>query len=158
MKRSTLIGLAIAAASLLAIPGAALGGLAWPSWGGSAEAQSPPPGLIMVVYGDVAGATVGQTVTALITVGGATTNCGDGVVIESGGPKYVVQVLADSQRAGCGVNGRTVRFSLSAPGQGPRLASQTVTFEAGKGKLLNLTLGQALGIQARLPLVARDNP
>src|SRR5690348_14344001 len=67
------------------------------------EAQSAPPTIGMVIYGDApAGAVEGQRILALVTGGGTTANCGSGEVINDNGLHFVVRVRPESANAGCG--------------------------------------------------------
>jgi len=156
MDRTKLLGIGFAGAALVAVAGAAFAGLNAPT--GKAAAANAPPNIGMVVFGDVPGATPGQAVFATVSVAGVSRTCGQGLVIDSGGPKFVVTVVADdSDNPGCGVAGRTVGFYLGPanPGQGPRFASNTTTWESAKGKQLSLSLGAALVVRARAALAAK---
>ncbi len=139
---------------MVAVAGGALAGLSAPF--GKAWAAGPPA-IGMVAYGEVPGATPGQAIYATVTVNGVATTCGQGLVVDDGGPKYVVTVVAEDQTPGCGAAGRTVGFFLGPanPTQGPRRAANTTTWESAKGKQVNLTLGAALTVRARAALVAK---
>jgi hypothetical protein len=80
MKRR-LVGAGIAAAAMLAVPGAAL-------------AQGVPPGPPATIYGSI---TPGQVI--VIVINGSSSTCGAGsVVSDSGSTVFVVDVISDSQR------------------------------------------------------------
>ena len=66
MKRR-LVGASIAAAAMLAVPGAAL-------------AQGVPPGPPATIYGSITGAQAGQGVIAIVINGSSSTVCGAGSV------------------------------------------------------------------------------
>ncbi|OAI43098.1 hypothetical protein AYO38_02685 [bacterium SCGC AG-212-C10] len=125
----------------------------------TAVAQGAPPEINMVVYGDAGGATVGQGIVAIVVTAGGSTVCGSGKVIDSSGPKYVVRVKSNSEKAGCGAPGRTVQFYITpTAGSGGRVATQTTTWTAGGStpKLLNLTFGNPLTPRAIIAQAAKD--
>lgn len=145
MKRR-LVGAGIAAAAMLAVPGAAL-------------AQGVPPGPPATIYGSITGAQAGQGVIAIVINGSSSTVCGAGsVVSDSGSTVFVVDVISDSQRAGCGANGRTIRFYVTptSPTTGGRLANESATWTGAGPKQQALTLGAALSIVKPIPFVASD--
>ena len=87
----------------------------------------------------------------------AATVCGSGLVLDDSGPVYVVDVVSDAQIAGCGANGRSVRFYFTPTGSsGGRLATQTGTWTGAGPKALNLTLGAELERKGIIQLVASD--
>ncbi|MFN0145532.1 MAG: hypothetical protein ACKVT1_03400 [Dehalococcoidia bacterium] len=146
MKRRYLFGMALFGASLLAIPA-------------SVSAQGFPPDPPATFYGPAVGATSGQGVIAIVIEGGVSTFCGAGSVQDVNGPKYVVDVVSDSQTKGCGRNGRTVRFYFTpAGGQGGRLAGETGTWSAAGPKEQSLTLGAPLTERRYTVFVASDRP
>ncbi|MBI5949574.1 MAG: hypothetical protein HY875_15650 [Chloroflexi bacterium] len=155
MNRTKLLGMGFAAAAMVALAGAALAGLSTPF--GNASAAGGPPAIGMVAYGEAPGATPGQKIYATVTANGVSTTCGQGLVVDDGGPKYVVTVVADDQTAGCGLAGRTVGFYIGAASstQGPRMAITKTTWEAAKGKQVNLTFGAPLTVRARAAFVAK---
>ena len=141
-----LAGAAIAAAAMLALPSAAL-------------AQGVPPGPPATIYGSISGASAGQGVIAIVINGNTSTVCGAGsVVSDSGSTVFVVDVVSDSQRAGCGANGRTIRFYVTptSPTTGGRLANESATWTGAGPKQQALTLGAALSIVKPIPFVASD--
>lgn len=145
MKRR-LAGAGIAAAAMLAVPTAAL-------------AQGVPPGPPATIYGAITGATAGQGVIAIVINGNSSTVCGAGsVVTDNGATVYVVDVISDSQRAGCGVNGRTIRFYVTptSPTVGGKLANESATWTGAGPKQQALTLGPALQLVQPVPFVASD--
>jgi hypothetical protein len=111
----------------------------------------------MTVYGDVPGAHSGQAVVAFIDGAAGTSTCGGGTVVDSSGPKYVVSVVHESARAGCGSTGKTVGFYVApeTPVEGGHLATTTTTWDVG-GKQVSLSLGSQLTIRARVTIVASD--
>ena len=124
----------------------------------TAEAQSAPPDIPLVVYGTATGANDGASVVAII--GGQT--CGHGVVLTENSQRvYAVQVAADSQVAGCGASGRVVSFYVSGSGKnynstGGSIASQTVTWGSSQTSEANLTFGSAFAIRGFVTEVAKD--
>lgn len=156
MKRERLRRFGIAGAALFTVLGAALAAL---SVSTRSEAVDTPPGPPMTAYGEANGGVAGQQVFAVITTGGVSKTCGQGLVVDDGGPKFVVDVVAESQVAGCGAAGRSVSFYFAptAPGQGGRKGNATVSWEQATAKQANQTLGQPLQVRAALPLVSRAN-
>ncbi|GAB4337254.1 MAG: hypothetical protein Kow0010_25340 [Dehalococcoidia bacterium] len=147
---------------------AALAGLAvlagfglWQSVAPSASAQGLPPDTPKVFYGSISGASVNSGVVAVV-VGpdGRGITCGAGVVLSSGGSTvYAVQVITDSQKAGCGASGRTVHFYLTpaSPGAGGKMANETATWPTGETQQRNLTPGSTLiPLKGWAPMLARD--
>jgi hypothetical protein len=145
MKRRFLMGIGLVGAALVAIPATVI-------------AQSPPPDPPATYYGTVTGATVGQSVVAIITSGTTSTVCGTGEVLQEGGQTvYVVDVAANSHITGCGVTGRTVRFYFApTPGAGGRLATQTASWAGIGATNTNLTLGPELTRAGQLMMIASD--
>jgi hypothetical protein len=147
MKRRYWFGMALAGASLFAIPA-------------SVVAQGFPPDPPATFYGTATGGTAGQGVIAIVIEGGVSTFCGAGTVQDIGGtPKYVVDVVSDSQSRGCGRSGREVRFYFTPAGaQRGRVSTESGTWAGAGPKELNLTLGPQL-TQIRYGVyVASDKP
>ena len=144
MKRRYLGGLALSMAALLAIPATAL-----------AQFPPEPPATF---YGTATGASAAQGVVAIVINGSNSTVCGVGAVQnDASGPVYVVDVVSDAQRSGCGKAGRQVRFYFSPVGAASgRLANETGTWTVAGPKLQNLTLGAALTTKRYGILVASD--
>ena len=134
----------LSAAALLAVPGTVL-----------AQFPPEPPATF---YGSAVGASAAQGVVAIVINGATSTVCGSGVVQnDASGPVYVVDVVSDSQRAGCGRSGRQVRFYFTPSGAtGGKMASESGTWDKAGPKLQNLTLGAPLGIRLYGTLVASD--
>lgn len=111
-----------------------------------AAAQAVPPSPPATFYGTVTGVPAGSTVLAIVVNGSTTVVCGEGTVATEGSQTvYVVDVVHESQRQGCGASGRSVRFYFpgsppSAPG---RLAAETGTWNMGPVER-NLTVGTQL--------------
>ncbi len=122
-----------------------------------ASAQSAPPTIGMVIYGDApAGSVAGQKITALVINGANTTNCGSGEVINEGGLKYVVRVRPSSALEGCGAPGTSVRlFFGPTPSSASRFATTTIPWAIGP-KQQSITLGNPLPVRGRIPMVASD--
>lgn len=136
---------------MVAVGGAALAGLSVPFRNASAQAVPTPP---MVIYGDAPGATPGQPVYGIVTMNGVATTCGQGLVVDDGGPRYVVTVVAEGQTPGCGAAGRTVELRVGSPS--PSGGSRWVAaWESGKGTQVNLTPAEAVTVRARAALVAK---
>lgn len=146
MKRRILTGIGFAGAAVLAIPAAVL-------------AQTPPEPPA-TYWGNATGATAGERVIALVFSGGSGVACGAGTVTTfEGNTVYVVDVAANSQSAGCGQSGRTVRFYFPGSGATPaRFATESPTWsEAGpKNQPLNVSGGVSLTVKRIAPLVASD--
>jgi hypothetical protein len=121
----------------------------------TAIAQAPP-NPPRTFYGTVTGGAGHPGIVA--TVNGIT--CGNGTVqSQSGEIVYVVSVASDSQKAGCGAPGRTVRFYLTGPaGQPGKLVTTTATWSGPGPALQNLTAGPALTIRGYVQLLASDGP
>lgn len=151
MKRSNVVryGLAI----VLAGSSVAL----WAGGGPRVSAQGVPPSLPMTVYGEAPGGSSGQAIVAFIDGAVGTATCGAGKVVDSSGPKYVVSVLHETARPGCGTSGATVGFYLApaSAGEAGRKSNTTTTWESG-GKSANLTFGDPLTIRSYMPTVASD--
>lgn len=147
MKRALMIGMSAATAVAVSLPALVM-------------AQDFPPPPPSTYYGTVSGgATVGQGVIAIVSSGSSSQTCGDGVVIQDGGNLvYVIDVIQNAQKAGCGQAGRTIRFyftpSAGAPG---RLANETANWsDPGPPKQQNLTLGASLSNRKFAPTTSRD--
>lgn len=146
MKRAFLSGLGIAGIVAAAFPAMAL-------------AQGFPPPPPTTYYGAASGATSGQGVIAIVIEGTTSTVCGDGVVTTDGGSTvYVVDVIADAQRAGCGKAGRQVMFYFTpVAGSGGRLSASAAAWSGPGPAPQNVTLGPALTVaKAAAPMVAKD--
>jgi hypothetical protein len=159
MKRKTLLGLCAMVIALAALPATAMAGVLSPTGNvaQTAEQLGPPP-IPMTAYGTASGATIGGGVIAIVTVGSVQTVCGVGLVVsDAGSAVYVVDVLADGQRPGCGTTGRTVSFYFTpgTPGGTGRLAQQTTQWQMSF-KNVNLTLGPELTNKGFVPQVAKD--
>ena len=86
--------------------------------------------------------------------GSSATVCGDGVTANDSGIVYVVDVVADAQKAGCGKAGRTVQFYFVGP---KRLSTDTANWSGPGPAQKDLTgLGAALTPKNRAPAVAKD--
>lgn len=140
-------------AILLAIGAVAVAAAAIPAL---VVAQAPP-GPPATFFGSVpAGVGPGQSVIAIVSVGGASQTCGFGATIADGaGIFYVVDVISESQRAGCGAAGRTVQFYFVGNRQ---MATDTATWGGPGPALRNLTgLGPTLTPRNITAMVAKDN-
>ena len=107
-------------------------------------------------YGKVpTGIGPGDTVIAIVLDGSSATVCGDGVTAnDTSGIVYVVDVVADAQKAGCGKAGRTVQFYFVGP---KRLSTDTANWSGPGPAQKDLTgLGAALTPKNRAPAVAKD--
>ncbi len=147
MKRALIIGMSAATAIAVSLPALVM-------------AQDFPPPPPSTYYGTVAGGTIGQGVIAIVSDGTSSQTCGDGVVVagEGGAPSYVVDVIQNAQKAGCGSSGRTIRFYFTPTGGNPgRLGNESATWgEPGAPKLQNVTLGASLTNRKFVPVAARD--
>ncbi|MBA4181618.1 MAG: hypothetical protein C0506_13590 [Anaerolinea sp.] len=146
MKRAILTGLGIVGVVAAAIPAMAL-------------AQGFPPPPPTTYYGTATGATSGQGVIAIVTDGSGSTACGDGVVTSDGGSTvFVVDVVADAQKAGCGKAGRQVLFYFTPIGGSSGRVSTSSASWSGPGPApQNVTLGPALTASKNAaPSLARD--
>lgn len=145
MKRRILLGIGVLGTALAALPAAVL-------------AQSAPPDPPATYWGNATGATVGQSVVAIVSSGGTSTVCGVGQVLEDGGKTvYVVDVAAQSQIAGCGATGRQIRFYFAPTGNtAGRLASQAATWTGAGPRNQNLTAGAELQRRGYAPSTASD--
>ena len=123
----------------------------------TAIAQAPP-NPPAVFYGTAGGATDGQALTALVFTGGKGTTCGDFGLVQ--GSNYSVQVLDNTQKAGCGAPGRTIQFYFGASaGQGGFLSNETPVWPgSGQAVELDLTKGTQLNIVGYVPHVSDDGP
>lgn len=147
MKRAILLGLGAIGAVSVAVP---------------ALAQGVPPPPPSTFYGTVpAGVSAGQGVIAIVSSGGTQTACGAGNVLTdpaSSSTVYVVDVVADAQRAGCGKAGATVSFYFTPTiGSSGRLATDNFAW-GGPGPLAHniTTLGPSLTNRRVAPHVASD--
>lgn len=143
MKRAILLAAGAAAAAFAAIPALV-------------AAQGAPPSPPATFYGSVpAGVGPGQGVLAIVTSGSSSQTCGVGQTVADGsGVAYVVDVIADSQLAGCGAPGRTVQFYFIGNRQ---MATTTGTWSGAGPTQLNLTgLGSPLSVRNYGPQVAKD--
>jgi len=145
MKRAILFGLGSFGAIVAAVPTFAV----------AADFPPPPP---TTYYGSAAGAVSGQAVIAIVTEGSTSTVCGDGIVTtDAGVTVYVVDVIADAQRAGCGKAGRQVMFYFTPiGGTGGRVSTNAVAWAGPGPSSQALTLGGALTKRASTPLLAKD--
>jgi hypothetical protein len=147
MKRAILLGLGALGAVSIAVP---------------ALAQGVPPPPPSTFYGTVpAGVAAGQGVIAIVTNGGTQTACGAGNVMTdtaSSSTVYVVDVVADAQRAGCGKSGSTISFYFTpTAGQSGRLATDSFAWTgAGPAQHNITTLGPSLTNRRVAPHVASD--
>lgn len=144
MKRAILLGLGAAVTALAAIPAL------------TATAQNFPPPPPTTFYGTVpSGVGPGQAVVAIVSAGGASQTCGVGTTIaDGGGVVYVVDVVADAQRAGCGAAGRTVQFYFVGNKQ---LATDSASWAGPGPSQRNITnLNPALTTRNILPHAAKD--
>ena len=125
-----------------------------------ASAQGVPPETPLVLYGTAAGQTTGAGVVAVVLDGASATNCGSGLIKSEGGQKYVVQVAHDSQKAGCGDTGRTIRIYVfpasSFNGNGGTLANQIINWSPGQVSENNLTFGAQLTVRGFVTLATSD--
>jgi hypothetical protein len=148
MKRALMVGMSVATAAALSLPALTF-------------AQGFPPPPPSSYYGTVSGgATVGQGVIAIVQSGSGSQTCGDGTVLQDQGQiVYVIDVVQEGQKAGCGQAGRTIRFYFTPVGANPgRLANETVNWSGpGAPKEQNLTLGPALSVRGIVPTIARDS-
>jgi hypothetical protein len=150
MKRAILVGLGVLGAAAAAIPAMAF----------AADFPPPPP---TTFYGSVpAGVASGQGVIAIVSDPGTGSQqaCGAGNVLTDGGNTvYVVDVVADAQRLGCGKAGRTVTFYFTPNGgSGGRVSTDTPSPWAGPGPVAkNITgVSAPLGRSGLAPLVSSD--
>jgi len=145
MKRAILFGLGAFGAIVAAFPTLAV----------AAEFPPPPP---TTFYGAASGASAGQAVIAIVTEGTTSTVCGTGVVTtEAGVVVYVVDVIADAQRAGCGKAGRQVMFYFTPiGGVGGRVSTNAVAWSGPGPSSQALTLGAPVTSRATSPLLAKD--
>ncbi len=108
---------------------------------------------------------LGQPVASVVLNGSTGTTCGATTVVDGAanggggsGKDYAVEVVSDSQTAGCGVSGRTIRFYF-APFQGAkgRFATQTSTVPSTYTTTkLDLTAGAELPEIRFIAVVASD--
>ncbi|WP_322797004.1 hypothetical protein [Tepidiforma sp.] len=143
MKRAILLAAGAIAAAFAAIPALV-------------AAQGAPPSPPATFYGSVpSGIGPGQGVLAIVTSGSSSQTCGIGQTVADGsGVAYVVDVIADSQLAGCGAPGRTIQFYFIGNRQ---MATTTGTWSGAGPVQLNLTgLGSPLTTRNYGPQVAKD--
>jgi hypothetical protein len=146
MKRSIVIGLGLLAVVAAVLPVIAV----------LADAPPAPPA---VYYGTATGAVSGQSVFAIVSDGTNSALCGKGIVLSdsTAGIVYVIDVIGDSQKAGCGASGRTIQFYFSPTGgAGGRLATGSTGWQGAGGYANNLTLGTPLSLKQSVPAVSRD--
>jgi hypothetical protein len=149
---------------LLSLPLAALVGISLPlvllaGRGPRAEAQGVPPSPPATFYGTVSGVPDGTTVVALVVSSSGSVTCGTGTVrLDGSQTVYAVDVFHESQKAGCGAAGRTVRFYFpsTTPGGGGRLATQSGTWSGPGPVQLNLTAGAQLTNTTVVPALAKS--
>ena len=124
-----------------------------------AVAQDFPPPPPSTYYGNVpTGVASGQGVIAIVNNGGVTTACGSGATLtDSGKVVYVVDVVADAQKAGCGKAGRTVQFYFTGVGGG-RISLDTPAgwFGPGPVKVDIASVSAPLTRRGSAPQVSRD--
>jgi len=128
------------------------------------SAQSAPPGLPTLYYGEVSNGVAGAEVSAYVLDGSTLTKCGTGATVLDGGKiVYAVDVAADSQISGCGKVGRQVKLTFKNPGQVlARPATQSTPWVAigtgYKGVRFDVTLGDPPPIarRASVPGLARN--
>jgi hypothetical protein len=151
MLRNRIVHLAVAAAALAILPIAAIVGST------DAAAQGAPPQIGMVLFGPApTGAVEGQKVTAIVVTAGQSTRCGSGEVINSNGLKYVVRVLHESGRPGCGATGRFVTLYFGpANGQPGRLSTNSISWLRGPAES-TVTLGDPLPVRGYALTAAKD--
>lgn len=146
MKRAFFAAVGIAGVVAVAFPAMAI-------------AQGFPPPPPTTYYGTASGATSGQGVIAIVVDGTTSTVCGDGAVLTDGGSTvYVVDVVADAQKAGCGKAGRTVMFYFTPTGgSAGRLATGSAAWTGPGPAPQSLTLGAALSAsKLAVPMAAKD--
>lgn len=145
MKRAILFGLGALGAIAAAFPALVV-------------AQNFPPPPPTTFYGAASGASAGQAVIAIVTEGTTSTVCGDGVVTtDAGVVVYVVDVIADAQRAGCGKAGRQVLFYFTPiGGVGGRVSTNAVAWSGPGPASQALTLGAPVTSRATAPMLAKD--
>lgn len=141
MRKLVLAPLSLIALAAVAVLAGLVGGHSQ-----QASAQAVPPSPPATFYGTVTGIPAGSKVIAVVVSGSTTVACGEGTVGTEGSQTvYVVDVIHESQRTGCGAPGRTVRFYV--PGSPPtapgRLAAETGTWNMGPVER-NLTIGTTL--------------
>jgi hypothetical protein len=143
MKRAILLGAGAVAAAVATIPALV-------------AAQGAPPSPPATFYGKApSGVGPGQSVLAIVSSGGTSQTCGIGATVsDSSGVVYVVDVISDSQLAGCGAPGRTVQFYFVGNRQ---MATDTATWSGAGPALRDLTgLGPQLTPRNVGPQVAKD--
>lgn len=143
MKRAILLGFGAAALVSAAVPALV----------SAADFPPPPP---TTYYGKApAGIGPGDVVIAIVSDGSSSQVCGDGVTAnDTSGIVFVVDVVANAQKAGCGQTGRTVQFYFAGA---KRLATDTAAWSGPGPALKDLTgLGNTLTPKNRAPQVARD--
>ncbi|MCA9829735.1 MAG: hypothetical protein R3B97_10435 [Dehalococcoidia bacterium] len=145
MNKRLLAGALVAGTALLALPV-------------SVMAQLPPSPPSALFYGSVQGASTGQGVVAIVINGNRSTTCGVSKVVDSGGPVFALDLLADGQVPGCGSSGRTVQFYITPSSSGPgRMATESATVPSSfQAVARNLTPGAPLTIKRIGVQVAND--
>ncbi len=117
-----------------------------------------PGGPPATFFGRTNGVPPGSAVIAFV-VGPAfvLTNCGTATVAQEGSNAvFVIDVLDERQRPGCGAPGRTVRFYLVPPGEPGRFATESGTWD-GPGPIeLDLTAGAPFNREASAPGLTRN--
>ncbi len=116
-----------------------------------------PPDPPATFYGSAAGGSVGQGVIGIVIDGSKSTTCGAGNVVDDSGPKYVTDVVSNSQLTGCGSSGRTVRFYFTPSGSTPgNVANESGTWSGAGPEKLDLTQGSPLTNRLLSPNAAND--
>jgi len=156
MKRS--MALALAGVVFAALPVTAFAGAFAPTGGVQTAEQSAPPPIPMTVYGSASGVSAGQGVIAVVTSGAQQTTCGAGVVVADGSATvFVVDVVADGQKPGCGAPGRTVEFYFTpaTAGANGKPATSSIQWESSFHSK-DLAAGAELTLKTFSPQVAKD--
>jgi len=147
MKRLMKFGLGATGVALVALPATVF----------AADFPPLPP---TTFYGKVTGGAVaGQAVVAIVSDGASQAVCGDGAVMTSGSDLvYVIDIISDSQKSGCGKAGSTIQFYFTPTGgSGGRVATGSFAWQAaGAPKNQDLSLGAALTARATVPETSRD--
>jgi len=146
MKRAFVLGLGVLAALAAAIPVVV-----------SAQGFPPPPPTTF--YGNVpSGIVSGQGVIAIVLDGNSSQACGAGATVtDNGKVVYVVDVVSDTQIAGCGKTGRTVQFYFVSS-SGGRIATDAPVTWSGPGPVAHdvTQVGPPLTRRGSAPNVAKD--
>jgi hypothetical protein len=148
MTPRTWLATGLVFALALGLPVAALG------FQRSARAIDLPPPPPTTYHGTAGAATPGKPVVALVLNGGSATACGVGLVLNDqiAGIVYVVDVVSDVQRPGCGVAGRQIR--LYFPGE-DKMATATTGWQDPGLRTFNVNLGPQLTARGVLPQISR---